>query len=45
MREPTRFPVLATALPLVAGLALVAVTRTPTYLLFVVLSPVMVLGS
>ncbi len=44
-REPTRFPLLAMALPLVAGLGLVAVTRTPTYLLFVLLSPVMMLGS
>ena len=44
-RERARFPLVAAALPLVAGLALVALTRSPTYLLFVLLSPLMVIGS
>lgn len=45
LRERTRFPLIALALPLVAGLVLVAVTRSPAYLLFVLLSPLMVLGT
>ena len=44
-RERTRFPLLAMLLPLVAGVALVAVTRSPAYLVFVLLSPLMALGS
>ena len=44
-RERVRFPLIALALPLVAGAVLVAVTRSPTYLLFVLLSPLMVLGT
>ncbi|HEU4912346.1 MAG TPA: FtsK/SpoIIIE domain-containing protein, partial [Actinomycetes bacterium] len=44
-REPPRFPLLAVALPLLAGLVLVAVTRSPAYLLFMLLSPVMLLGT
>ncbi|MGH8970235.1 MAG: FtsK/SpoIIIE domain-containing protein, partial [Actinomycetes bacterium] len=44
-REPARLPVIAMVLPLVAGLALVAVTGSPTYLLFVLLSPLMILGN
>ncbi len=44
-REAARLPVIALAVPLVAGLGLVAFTRNPTYLVFVLLSPVMVLGT
>ncbi len=44
-REHRRFPLVALLLPLVGGLALVAMTRSPTYLLFVLLSPLMVLGT
>jgi len=44
-RERVRFPLIALALPLVAGVVLVFVTRSPTYLLFVLLSPLMVLGT
>ncbi len=44
-RERTRFPLVAILLPLVAGVALVAITRSPTYLLFVLLSPLMALGA
>ncbi len=43
--EPTRLPLVALVLPAVAGLALVAVTRSPTYLFFVLLSPLMLLGT
>jgi S-DNA-T family DNA segregation ATPase FtsK/SpoIIIE len=44
-RERSRFPLIAMALPLVAGIGLVAFTRSPTYLLFVLLSPLMMLGT
>ena len=44
-RERGRFPLLAILLPLVAGVALVAITRSPTYLLFILLSPLMALGT
>jgi S-DNA-T family DNA segregation ATPase FtsK/SpoIIIE len=44
-RERGRFPLIAILLPLVAGVALVAITRSPTYLLFVLLSPLMALGT
>lgn len=44
-REKSRFPLVAMALPLVAGVGLVAFTRSPTYLLFVLLSPLMMLGT
>lgn len=40
-REPARLPLVATIAPLVAGVALAAVMRRPEYLLFTVLSPVM----
>jgi DNA segregation ATPase FtsK/SpoIIIE, S-DNA-T family len=44
-RERGRFPLIAVLLPLVAGVGLVAVTRSPTYLVFVLLSPLMALGT
>ncbi|MGH8895116.1 MAG: FHA domain-containing protein, partial [Actinomycetes bacterium] len=44
-RERSRFPLLAMAVPMVAGLVLVAVMRSPAYLLFVLLSPLMMLGT
>lgn len=44
-REPPRFPLLAVVLPLLAGLVLAAVTRSPAYLLFMLLSPAMLLGT
>ena len=44
-RERTRFPLVAILLPLVAGIALVAITHSPTYLLFVLLSPLMAVGT
>src|SRR4051794_39994854 len=44
-RERNRFPLVAILLPLVAGVALVAITRSPTYLLFVLLSPLMAVGT
>ncbi|MGH8888548.1 MAG: FtsK/SpoIIIE domain-containing protein, partial [Acidothermaceae bacterium] len=40
-RAPARLPVIATIAPLVAGVVLAAVMRRPEYLLFTVLSPVM----
>jgi S-DNA-T family DNA segregation ATPase FtsK/SpoIIIE len=43
--ERSRFPLIAILLPLVAGVALVVITRSPTYLLFVLLSPLMALGT
>ena len=43
--ERQRFPLVALAVPLVLGVALAAVTRSPTYLLFLLLSPLMVLGT
>ena len=44
-REGARLPVIALAVPLVAGLGLVAFTGNPTYLVFVLLSPLMVLST
>jgi S-DNA-T family DNA segregation ATPase FtsK/SpoIIIE len=44
-REPRRLPLVAVLVPLVAGVALCVVTRSPTYLAFVLLSPLMALGS
>jgi S-DNA-T family DNA segregation ATPase FtsK/SpoIIIE len=44
-RPSTRLPVIATVAPLVAGLALTAVLRRPEYLLFTVLSPLMMAGQ
>ena len=44
-RERTRFPAIALAVPLLAGAVLALVTRSPTYLVFVLLSPLMVLGT
>ena len=44
-RDRSRFPLVAVLLPLVAGVVLVAVTRSPTYLVFVLLSPLMALGT
>jgi S-DNA-T family DNA segregation ATPase FtsK/SpoIIIE len=43
--EPPRFPVLATMLPLVAGIALSLVVRQWQFLAFSALSPVMMLGQ
>ena len=44
-REPSGFPVLAAVVPVVGGLAMAAVLRSPTYLLFLLLSPLMLLGT
>jgi DNA segregation ATPase FtsK/SpoIIIE, S-DNA-T family len=44
-REMARLPVIALVVPLVAGVALVAFTGNPSYLAFVLLSPLMVLGT
>jgi len=44
-RAPARLPVIATIAPLVAGVALAAVMRRPEYLLFTVLSPLMMGGQ
>jgi len=44
-RDTPRLPVIALVVPLIAGLGLVAVTGNPTYLLFVLLSPMMILGT
>ncbi len=44
-REGARFPFLAAAVPAVAGAALVAFTGSTSYLFFVLLSPLMVLGT
>jgi len=44
-RDKARLPVIALVVPLVAGVALVAVTGNPSYLAFVLLSPLMVLGT
>ncbi|MEP6760892.1 MAG: FtsK/SpoIIIE domain-containing protein [Sporichthyaceae bacterium] len=44
-REKPRVPVIALVVPLVAGIALVAFTGNPSYLAFVLLSPLMVLGT
>ncbi|MFT3797004.1 FHA domain-containing protein [Microbacterium sp.] len=43
--EKPRLPWIALAAPVVAGVALFALTRNPLMLLFVALSPVMMLGS
>jgi S-DNA-T family DNA segregation ATPase FtsK/SpoIIIE len=40
-RAPARLPLIATVAPLVAGIALAGVMRRPEYLLFTVLSPLM----
>jgi S-DNA-T family DNA segregation ATPase FtsK/SpoIIIE len=45
LRERNRFPLVAILLPLVAGVAMVAFTHSPTYLLFVLLSPLMAVGT
>ncbi len=45
MPERPRLPLVALAVPLLAGLGLVAVTRNPAYLAFVLLSPLMLVGS
>ena len=44
-RDRSRFPLVAVLLPLVAGVVLVAATHSPTYLVFVLLSPLMALGT
>jgi S-DNA-T family DNA segregation ATPase FtsK/SpoIIIE len=44
-RDKARLPVIALVVPLVAGVALVAFTGNPSYLAFVLLSPLMVLGT
>jgi DNA segregation ATPase FtsK/SpoIIIE, S-DNA-T family len=44
-REPRRLPLVAVLVPLLAGVALCVVTRSPTYLVFILLSPLMALGS
>lgn len=44
-RDRARFPLVAMALPLLAGVGLVALMRSPTYLVFVLLSPLMMLGT
>ncbi len=44
-RAPAKLPVIATVAPLFAGVALAAVMRRPEYLLFTVLSPLMLAGQ
>ena len=44
-RERTRLPLLTTIAPLIAGVALAAIMRRPEYLLFTVLSPLMMAGQ
>ena len=44
-RDKARLPVIALVVPLAAGVALVAFTGNPSYLAFVLLSPLMVLGT
>ncbi len=44
-RSPNRLPLIATAAPLVMGVLLAVVMRRPEYLLFTVLSPVMMVGQ
>ena len=44
-RESGRPPMAAMAIPLLVGIALAVVTRTATYLMFVLLSPLMLAGS
>lgn len=43
--EPPRLPLLAALLPLLAGVALYAVTRRASFLLFTLLTPVLLLGG
>ncbi len=45
LRERPRFPLLMTALPLVLGAVLLAVYRNPMYLLFLLLSPLMLIAN
>jgi DNA segregation ATPase FtsK/SpoIIIE, S-DNA-T family len=44
-REPARLPLITTIAPLIAGVVLAAVMRRPEYLLFTVLSPLMMAGQ
>src|SRR6218665_3207561 len=44
-RDPPRFPVLAVISPVLLGASLFAVTQQPTTLLFVALSPLIMLGT
>ena len=45
IRERTRLPLIATLAPLIAGVVLAVVMRRPEYLLFTVLSPLMMAGQ
>jgi DNA segregation ATPase FtsK/SpoIIIE, S-DNA-T family len=45
VRERHRLPLVATIAPLIAGVALAAIMRRPEYLLFIVLSPLMMAGQ
>ncbi len=44
-RERTRLPLITTIAPLIAGVALAAIMRRPEYLMFTVLSPLMMAGQ
>ena len=44
-RERTRLPLITTIAPLIAGVVLAAIMRRPEYLLFTVLSPLMMAGQ
>ena len=44
-RDPAKFPALSLAMPMVMGIAMFAVTRSPFSLLFVVMGPAMMVGS
>lgn len=44
-QEPSDFPVLALIMPLLLGVAMAWVTGRPTYLLFTLLAPVMLVGN
>ncbi len=45
VRERTRLPLITTIAPLIAGVALAAIMRRPEYLLFTMLSPLMMAGQ
>ena len=44
-RDPAKFPALSLVMPMVMGIAMFALTKSPFSLLFVVMGPVMMVGS
>lgn len=44
-RDPAKFPMLSLAMPVVMGVAMFALTRSPFSLLFVVMGPAMMIGG